>query len=51
MNRYMNCKLRKRYLYQKDLVDKCWNIKSLTIDLFDIKNIIYDKNLKHLISL
>lgn len=46
-----NCMKRRRYLYQKELIDKCSNIKSLTIDLADIKNVIYDYNLNHLISL
>ena len=45
---YMN---RKRYLHQKDLIDKCWNIKSLTIDIDDIKHIIYDRKLRKLYSL
>lgn len=35
----------------KDLVDKCWNIKSLTIDIEDIKHIIQDRKLQHLFSL
>ncbi len=35
----------------KDLVDKCWNIKSLTIDIEDIKHIIQDRGLQHLFSL
>lgn len=52
-NRLMNIMMYKRYLHQKDLNDKCWNIKSLTIDLEDIKKIIKDRNLRsnHLISL
>lgn len=50
-NRKLNCIKRRRYLRQKDLIDKCWNIKSLTIDLNDIENIIYDENLNHLLSL
>lgn len=41
----------RKYLHQKDLIDKCWNIKSLTIEVADIKNSIYDHNLKHLKSL
>ncbi len=31
-----------------DLIDKCLNIKSLTIDLEDIKYVMQDKKLKHL---
>lgn len=31
-----------------DLIDKCLNIKSLTIDLEDIKYAMYDKKIKHL---
>lgn len=46
-----NKKMRTRYLHQKDIIDKCWNIKSLTIDLEDIANIPKDKKLKHLFSL
>lgn len=30
---------------RKDLVDKCWNIKSLTIDKEDIEHIFYDEEL------
>ena len=50
-NRKLNAMKKIRYLHQKDLIDKCWNIKSLTIDIEDIKNVIYDDRLKHLISL
>ncbi len=42
---------RRRYLHQKDLIDKCWNIKSLTIDIEDIKHIIHDRKLRKLYSL
>ena len=38
-------------MHQKDLIDKCWNVKSLTIDLEDINHILYDKSLRHLFSL
>lgn len=31
-----------------DLIEKCLNIKSLTIDLEDIKHVMKDKKLKHL---
>ena len=47
----INYMKRRRYLYQKDLIDKCWNIKSLTIDIEDIKHIIQDRRLQHLFSL
>jgi len=47
----LNAMEKKRYLHQKDLIDKCWNIKSLTIDIADIQNVIYDDSLKHLLSL
>ncbi len=47
----INYMKRRRYLYQKDLIDKCWNIKSLTIDIEDIKRIIYDRKLEKLYSL
>jgi len=50
-NRKSHSMQRIKYLHQKDLIDKCWNIKSLTIDIADIKNVIYDDSLKHLISL
>ena len=50
-NRKLNAIARVRDLHQKDLIDKCWNIKSLTIDIADIKNVIYDDRLNHLISL
>ena len=50
-NKRLNRIERRRYLYQRDLVDKCWNIKSLTIDLEDIKNIIYDRKLTKLFGL
>lgn len=50
-NRKLNAMEKIRYLHQKDLIDKCWNIKSLTIDIADIKNVIYDDSLKHLLSL
>lgn len=50
-DRKSNSMARVRYLHQKDVIDKCWNIKSLTIDIDDIKNVIYDDRLKHLISL
>ena len=42
---------RKWYLHRKDLIDKCWNIKSLTIDIEDIKHIIHDRRLRNLYSL
>jgi len=41
----------RRYLYKKDKIEKCWNIKSLTIDIDDINKIIYDQRLIHLYSL
>ena len=47
----INYMMRRWYLYQKDLIDKCWNIKSLTIDIEDIKHIIYDRKLRKLYSL
>lgn len=28
------------YLHKKDLIEKCWNVKSVTIDLDDIKQIV-----------
>ena len=31
-----------------DLIDKCLNIKSLTIDLEDLKHVMQDKKLKHI---
>ena len=42
---------KRKYLHQKDLIDKCWNIKSITIDLEDIKHIIHDRRLRKLYSL
>lgn len=42
---------KRKYLHQKDLIDKCWNIKSITIDLEDIKHIIHDTKLKYLLGL
>lgn len=50
-NDKINAMVRMRYLHQSDLIDKCWNIKSLTIDIADIKNIIFDDRLRHLFSL
>ena len=50
-DRKSNSMARVRYLHQKDVIDKCWNIKSLTIDIADIQNVIYDDSLKHLLSL
>ena len=50
-NDKINAMVRMRYLHQSDLIDKCWNIKSLTIDIADIRNIIYDDRLRHLFSL
>lgn len=49
--RMYNCKMRRRYLLQKDIIDKCWNIESITIDLDDIKHVIYDDTCHHLTSL
>ena len=46
-----NKMMRRKYLHQKDLIDKCWNIKSLTIDTEDINHIIQDKRLQRLFSL
>ena len=43
--------IERKYLYQKDIIDKCWNIKSLTIDIEDIEKIIYDQRLIYLCSL
>lgn len=37
--------------YKKEKHDRCLNIKSVTIDLSDIKNVIYDDKLIYLISL
>ena len=34
-----------------DLIEKYWNIKSLTIDIEDIEHIIQDQNLRRLFSL
>lgn len=50
-NKRKNYMMRRRYVHQKDLIDKCWNIKSLTIDIEDIKNIIQYRRLQHLFSL
>ncbi len=50
-NKRMNYLMRRRYLHQKDLIDKCWNVKSLTIDLKDIDHILQDKSLIRLFSL
>jgi hypothetical protein len=41
----------KRFLYQCDLIERCWNIKSLTIDLDDIKHVIYDDKCHNLFGL
>lgn len=46
-----NFRMRRRYLHQKDLIDKCWNIKSITIDLDDIKKVIFDDNCRNLLFL
>lgn len=50
-NKRRNYMMRRRYLHQKDLINKCWNIKSLTIDIEDIKHIIQDRRLQYLFSL
>jgi hypothetical protein len=42
---------RRRFLHQSDLIEKCWDIKSLTIDLDDIKQVIYDERCHYLLSL
>ena len=47
----INYMKRRWYLHQKDLIDKCWNIKSLTIDIEDINHIKADKRLRKLFSL
>lgn len=46
-----NLRTRKKFLHQKDIVDKCRNIKSLTIDLDDIKRVVLDDNCHHLMNL
>ena len=43
--------MKRRYLHKKDVLDKCFNIKSLTIDLEDINNIIFDKKVGYLLGL
>ena len=50
-NKKINGMMKRRYLHQKDLIDRCWNIKSLTIDLEDINHIIQDRKLQRLLSL
>ena len=50
-NQNFNRMIERKYLYQKDIIDKCWNIKSLTIDIEDIEKIIYDQRLIYLCSL
>lgn len=50
-NKKINYMIWKRNLHQNDLVEKCWNIKSLTIDIEDIEHIIQDKRLLKLYSL
>ena len=50
-NKKINYMMRRRYLHQEDLIDKCWNIKSLTIDIEDINHIIQDRRLQALYSL
>lgn len=45
---YMN---QKAYLRRKELNDLCWNIKSLTIDMEDIKYIMNDRSLHCLFGL
>lgn len=47
-NRKRNSMKRRAYLRRKDVIDKCGNIQSLTIDVADIKNVLYDDRLKHL---
>ncbi len=47
----LNYLMKRWYSYKKGLIDKCWNIKSLTIDVEDIKHIIYDNRLLKLYSL
>ena len=50
-NQSLNRITKRKYLYQKDIIDKCWDIKSLTIDIEDIEKIIYDQSLINLYSL
>ena len=50
-NHSFNRMMERKYYYQKDIIEKCWNIKSLTIDIEDIINIIYDQSLINLYSL
>ena len=47
-NRKRNSMKRRAYLRRKDVIDKCENIQSLTIDVADIKNVLYDDRLNHL---
>lgn len=46
-----NARVKMRCFHQKEIIDVCSDIKSLTIDIADIQNVIYDDRLKHLISL
>ena len=50
-NQSLNHITKRKYLYQKDIIDKCWDIMSLTIDIEDIEKIIYDQRLIHLCGL
>lgn len=47
----VNAMIKKIIFQKKDLIDMCWNIKSLTIDLDDIEHIICDKKNKYLYGL
>ena len=40
--------IRRIYNYQKDRIEKCWNIKSVTIDLEDLKYIKQSRETKYL---
>ncbi len=50
-NRRVNTAMRRRYLKKLDMIEKCLNVKSLTIDLEDIYRISKDKSLFDLRSL
>ena len=43
--------IKRAYEYQKDRIDKCWNIKSITIDLEDLKHTAQSRETKYLYSL
>ena len=50
-NERVNFAMRRRYLRKLDMIEKCFNVKSLTVDLEDIYRISKDNKMRDLNSL